>query len=170
MLRQTLGLSQRELARRAQITNANLSMIEQDKISPALSTLEKILQAMALDLAEFFASAERSQPHCPAAEFLLVRRKGALFRVMPPTTNSASGRYLARAVIDPEAAVEGLWLKGAGTVTGLVVDGSVELVLNDVSYNLCAGDGFEFLLNRKHSFKNSSNSAATLVIAIATKP
>lgn len=169
-LRQTRGLSQRELARRAQITNANLSMIEQDKVSPALSTLEKILQAMTLDLADFFASGEAAQPLRRAEEFLTIRRKGATFKVMPPKTDSAAGRYFASAELAPRGLVDGLWLKGSGTVTGILVDGSAELTLNDMVYPLEVGDGFEFLLNRKHSFSNNSEAPAQLVIAIETKP
>ena len=43
-IRQSIGLSQRELARRANITNGSLSMIEQGKVSPSISSLEKILK------------------------------------------------------------------------------------------------------------------------------
>ena len=40
------GLSQKELARRAAMTQGNVSRIERDKISPSLYTLNRLLEAM----------------------------------------------------------------------------------------------------------------------------
>ena len=54
-LRKQQGLSQRELARRAEVTNSTLSMIEQGKVSPSISSLEKILVAIPMTLQEFFS-------------------------------------------------------------------------------------------------------------------
>lgn len=45
-VRQRRGLTQRELADRAGMTQANVSRIELDKISPTLLTLERLLGAM----------------------------------------------------------------------------------------------------------------------------
>lgn len=40
------GLSQREIAELTGMTQANISRIERDKVSPSLSTLNRILEAM----------------------------------------------------------------------------------------------------------------------------
>ncbi|MEJ7876351.1 MAG: helix-turn-helix domain-containing protein [Solirubrobacterales bacterium] len=40
------GLSQKEIAARAGMTQANVSRIERDKVSPSLSTLNRILEAI----------------------------------------------------------------------------------------------------------------------------
>lgn len=168
-LRQALGLSQRELARRAGITNANLSMIEQDKVSPALFTLEKILEAMEFDLAGFFASAEVAQPVRRQAEFDVVRRKGGEFRVMPSRDGDVSHRYLARATVYSGGHIDGLWLKGRGAVSGVLIEGIVSLMLNGVAHVLHAGDGFEFLLERKHGFHNDTSDVATMILSIEVK-
>lgn len=165
--RQAQGLSQRELARRAHITNANLSMIEQNKVSPALSTLEKILHALSLNLADFFALTQTVSPIYKATDLLLVKRAGAEFRILPPT---ASTRYMAEATIHAHAGVDGLWVKGRGTVAGLIITGSIHLRLNDETYPLQAGDAFEFLLQRKHGFTNDSDLVATLFLCVDSKP
>jgi len=54
-LRLRLGLSQRELARRARVSNATISMIEADRVSPSISALKQILSALGAGLADFFA-------------------------------------------------------------------------------------------------------------------
>ena len=55
LVRELNGLSQRELARRAGVTNSNISLIEQGQISPSVGSLAKLLDAIPLSLAQFFA-------------------------------------------------------------------------------------------------------------------
>src|ERR1700730_14188709 len=53
-IRTTLGLSQRELARRAGVTNGLISLIEQNRVSPSVSSLKKVLDGVPMSLGEFF--------------------------------------------------------------------------------------------------------------------
>ncbi len=57
-IRQKCGLSQRELAKRAGVTSATISLIEQSRVSPSVASLKKVLDGLSLTLAEFFASAD----------------------------------------------------------------------------------------------------------------
>ncbi|MBP2229211.1 transcriptional regulator with XRE-family HTH domain [Azospirillum agricola] len=61
-LRETHGLSQRALARRSGISNALISLIEKDKTSPSIASLEKILDSFPIGLADFFAIPAGSRP------------------------------------------------------------------------------------------------------------
>src|SRR3974390_561792 len=54
-LRQLHGLSQRELAKRAGVTNGMISLIEQNRVSPTVSSIKKVLDGIPMGLAEFFA-------------------------------------------------------------------------------------------------------------------
>src|SRR5690554_6512187 len=49
------GLSQRELAKRAGVTNSTISMIEKNSVSPSVSSLKKVLAGIPMSLVEFFA-------------------------------------------------------------------------------------------------------------------
>src|SRR3954451_23172219 len=53
-VRTTHGLSQRELATRAGVTNGTISLIEQNRVSPSVSSLKKVLDGVPMSLAEFF--------------------------------------------------------------------------------------------------------------------
>src|SRR6201995_101199 len=53
-VRTSFGLSQRELARRAGVTNGLISLIEQNRVSPSVSSLKKVLDGIPMALAEFF--------------------------------------------------------------------------------------------------------------------
>ena len=57
-IRQQLGLSQRRVAELSGLTHSAISTIEQDKVSPAISTLQKLLKVYGLPLSEFFAEPE----------------------------------------------------------------------------------------------------------------
>ena len=45
-VRQMYGLSQRELAKRAGVTNGLISLIEQNRVSPSVSSLKKVLDGV----------------------------------------------------------------------------------------------------------------------------
>ena len=53
-VRQMHGLSQRELAKRAGVTNGMISLIEQGRVSPSVASLKKVLDGIPMALAEFF--------------------------------------------------------------------------------------------------------------------
>ena len=53
-VRELHGLSQRELARRAGVTNGLISLIEQNRVSPSVGSLKKVLDGVPMSMAEFF--------------------------------------------------------------------------------------------------------------------
>jgi transcriptional regulator with XRE-family HTH domain len=59
LLRRRTGISLRALAERADVTPAMISYIENDKASPSVVTLEKLLGVLGISLADFFG-AERA--------------------------------------------------------------------------------------------------------------
>src|SRR5262245_54043690 len=56
------GLSQRELAKRAGVTNGLISLIEQNRVSPSVSSLKKVLDGIPLSLADFFTLETVAEP------------------------------------------------------------------------------------------------------------
>ena len=58
-IRQQQGLSQRRAAELSGLTHSAISTIEQDKVSPAISTLQKLLKVYGLSLSEFFSEPEK---------------------------------------------------------------------------------------------------------------
>ena len=65
VIRKQKGLSQRELAKRAGVTNSTISMIEKNSVSPSVGSLKKVLQGIPMSLVEFFAEeaeTDASQP------------------------------------------------------------------------------------------------------------
>ncbi|PWQ85333.1 XRE family transcriptional regulator, partial [Enterococcus faecium] len=54
-IRKLKGLSQRELAKRAGVTNSTISMIEKNSVSPSISSLRKVLSGIPMSMVEFFS-------------------------------------------------------------------------------------------------------------------
>ena len=53
-LRKQRGMSQRELAKKAGVTNSTISLIEQNRVSPSIASLKKVLDGLPMTLADFF--------------------------------------------------------------------------------------------------------------------
>src|SRR5262247_1820035 len=61
-LREQHGFSQRELAKRAGLSNAIISLIEQNRSSPSVGSLKKVLDGLPISLADFFAGGTAARP------------------------------------------------------------------------------------------------------------
>ena len=61
-LRKTLGLSMRELAARADVAASFVSRIEAGKASPTIMTLQKLLEALGVEVVEFFQREDAPDP------------------------------------------------------------------------------------------------------------
>lgn len=163
--RQMRGLSQRELARRAGITNANLSMIEQGRVSPSVTTLEKILVALDLSLPEFFSTTSETTPDIiPHQNLTLIKRGDSEYRLLPP--GNSGEPYLVQQTLNPGAAITGTWLGRKAWISGLIQSGELILWLDECRHNLLPGDGFRFHLQRPHQFANESGTPIVLVLMV----
>ena len=56
-IRESRGLSQRQLARQSEVANATISQIEAGKLNPTVSMLKKVLDGIPIGLGEFFGEA-----------------------------------------------------------------------------------------------------------------
>ncbi len=60
-VRSAHGLSQRELARKAGVSNGLISHLEKNRSSPSVSSLKRILDAIPISLADFFSNTARTR-------------------------------------------------------------------------------------------------------------
>lgn len=170
LLREAQGLSQRELARRAKMTNANLSLIEQGKVSPSLITLERIVQAIPLSLAAFFSDVDSL---CASvfrqAQTPVVTRDGVTFEAITASLSSEQLLFLGLKTLPALAQIDGLWVRNAQVLAGRVKSGAVHLDLDGIEYLMLGGDSFQFSAMRKHRFINRSADSAELYFCVYAK-
>jgi len=165
-IRQELGLSQRRVAELSGLTHSAISTIEQDKVSPAVSTLQKLLKVYGLSLSEFF-----SEPKINATPRVIVRPEecveiGSLGVSLMLIDNGAARRALAMLLerYEPGAST-GEKLRHPGEETGTVLEGEIMLVVNGQSYHLYRGESYVIDTGLPHSFTNTSDQPCRIVSA-----
>lgn len=160
-LRQAQGLSQRALAQLAGLTHGNLSHIEQGKISPSVATLEKLLDALKIPLASFFAMDEPVGV-VPAASWSATSAEGVQWVAMD-IAQAQAGTFLVVHTLQPGAAQSRDFMRHRGLMAGCLVSGRLELSLDGNDYVLAPGDGFYFSAVRVFCFKNTGQVPATWI-------
>ena len=158
LVRERAGLSQRELARRSDVTNGTLSNIEQGRVSPSIASIEKILKAIPISLQEFFSeNLEVSPAIFRDDQFVDINKSETKYRILPLVDASQEGAYLARQTYAPGAKVSSEWMIHDGVIAGMVFSGELTLVLDGAEHKLVPGEGFSFSIHRPHVFVNRAS-------------
>jgi len=167
-IRMAQGLSQRELAKRVGVTNSTISLIEQNKVSPSIGSLKKVLDGIPISLSAFFA------PEAPAAG-----ESGPFYAVTAqPDMGSAGLHYfligqrfpdrqmcVLREVMPAGSDTGEDRVQHAGEEGGVVVQGQVEITVGDHCRVLGPGEGYYFDCRIPHRFRNPGPTDCILISA-----
>lgn len=165
-VRTMYGLSQRELAKRAGVTNGTISLIEQNRVSPSVSSLKKVLDGVPMSLAEFFTlDLQASHQVFYSREELteLGDREISLGLVAAKRLNRAMNVMHER--YRPKADTGADMLSRKGEEGGVVIAGSIELTVGGHVRILEAGDAYYFASAVPHRFRNVSEEPCEIVSA-----
>ena len=103
-VRERAGLSQRELAKRAGVTNSTISLIESNGTNPSVGALKRILDGIPIGLAEFFAfEPDRPRKAFYAAEELVEIGKGPVSYRQVGETMFGRALQILKECYQPEA-------------------------------------------------------------------
>jgi transcriptional regulator with XRE-family HTH domain len=165
-VRTMYGLSQRELAKRAGVTNGTISLIEQNRVSPSISSLKKVLDGIPMSLAEFFTLDLQSDPQVFYAkdELTDIGDGDISFRlVAAKRPNRALAvmheRYGAGADTGEDM------LSHKGEEGGIILSGKIELTVGGQSRVLGPGDAYYFVSSVPHRFRNLGSEACEIISA-----
>ncbi|MEH6473667.1 MAG: cupin domain-containing protein [Halopseudomonas sp.] len=148
-------LSQRELAKRAGVTNSTISLIEQNRVSPSVSSLKKVLDGIPMQLQEFFSLdvPEKKQVFYPAAELPDLGHGEISLRLVGHNYPNRTLSLLSE-TYPPGSDTGAEMLTHEGQEGGVIVKGEIELTVDGDSQILKAGDGYFFDSNLPHRFRN----------------
>ncbi len=154
-VRQLYGMSQRELAKRAGVTNGLISLIEQNRVSPSVSSLKKVLDGVPMTLADFFTLGRtgRDPVFFPGDTQPDVGSAG-LSQWLVGSGLTARSMTVLREKYAPGMDTGELVTAPAGERSGIVVRGSIELHVAGDMRVLVAGDGYYFRNTLPHRFHN----------------
>ncbi len=165
-VRMAFGLSQRELAKRAGVTNGMISLIEQDRVSPSVGSLQKILSAFPMTMAEFFTQdVQRQKTVVFRADELPDVGTGKIeYRLVAASRSNRKMSILSETLAPGTDTGEDL-LSHSGEEGGVVVEGSLELTVAGESWVLETGDAYYFDSRLPHRFRNPGKIAARVISA-----
>lgn len=168
MVRKAKGMSQRELAKRVGVTNSTISLIEQNKVSPSVSSLKKVLDGIPISLADFFTL--DLDPGSPDAPFYATDEQ-------PDVGNNDIHYFLVgqhrpqrqmcilREVMPPGSDTGESMLSHEGEEGGVIVQGRVEVTVGDQVRVLGPGEAYYFESRMPHRFRNIGPDDAVIVSA-----
>ncbi|MBM0107857.1 cupin domain-containing protein [Steroidobacter sp. S1-65] len=165
-VRTMYGLSQRELAKRAGVTNGTISLIEQNRVSPSVSSLKKVLDGVPMSLADFFALDLQESPQVFYSRDQLTEigdREVSLKLVAAQRPNRAMSIMYER--YRPKADTGSDMLSQQGEEGGIILKGHMELTVGGQSRVLGPGDAYYFARAVPHRFRNVGDEPCEIVSA-----
>jgi len=167
-IREERGLSMRDLAARSGLSANAISTIERGKVSPSVSTLYKLAEALGISVTLFFATEEKKgrivfigndeRIRVPFDRGIWEGLGGEQFagRVEPflLTLESGSGS-------GPHSIVH------TGHEFVLCLRGRIEYQVENQIYNMEAGDSLIFSAHLEHKWRNASTTVANILVVLS---
>ena len=178
-LRAAAKLSQRELASRACVPHGLIATVEQNKSSPSVASLRKILDGLGVSFVDFFSvdAAKAEQMFFGADELI------DLTSVLTGTMETPRGGMHFRQVGDarahnlqilheryePGADTGEAMLAHASREGGVVISGELEVTVGQAVRMLKAGEAYLFDSQIPHRFRNVGDEPC-IVVSACTPP
>ena len=169
-IRKRHDLSQRKLAKRSGVSNGTISLIEQNKISPSVALLKRLMDVFGLSLSEFFAEEDpsREKRFFRADELSEYTSGGITFFQVGGNVPDRRLQIL-RERYQPAADTGEQMLGHAGEEGGIVLSGRIEITAGEETAILGAGDGYYFDSTLPHRFRNLGEEECEIV-SVCTPP
>jgi transcriptional regulator with XRE-family HTH domain len=159
-------LSQRELAKRAGVTNSTISLIESNQMNPSVGALKRILDGIPMGLAEFFAiEPDRPRKAFYRADELTEIGKGPISYRQIGDNLFGRSLQIIRERYEPGSDTGRVPLVHDGEEGGVVISGRLEVIVDDERRILDPGDAYYFESRRPHRFRCVGTKACEVVSA-----
>lgn len=179
-IRLAAGLSQRELAARSGVTHSLISLIEQNRNSPSVASLRKILDGVPMSMVNFFDERRTPRDRVFFDADDLIDLTSRLHQV---NGGESRGRMSFRQVGDAQAhnlqILHESYEPGADTGVamlkhdshegGVVLSGELEVTVGDQAKVLGPGEAYLFDSRVPHRFRNIGTERC-IVVSACTPP
>ena len=161
-LRLAEGLTQDELAKRADLTKGFISLLERDLQSPSLDTLELILNALDTTPAEFFEEEGREVVVFSRKQRVTIEDEEGVRREVLIAGAQDREVDMLMVTIAPGSATEPE-RSHRGDECGVVLSGKLTINLGKEVYTAQMGDAFYYTAGKKHFLENKSDKPAKIL-------
>lgn len=161
------GLTQEELADRAELSKGFISQIERDLTSPSISTLEDILQCLGISVSDFFAS-EKDEQIVFGEEDYFEKDDAADGNIIEWIIPNAQKNEMEpiRLKIEPNGRTYPD-NPHEGEEFGYIIKGSICIHLGNKKYEAKAGESFYYKPDKTHYLTSKSGA---ILIWVSTPP
>ncbi|WP_043526883.1 cupin domain-containing protein [Litchfieldella xinjiangensis] len=163
-LRSLRGISQRELAKRCGVTHSSLSLIEQGKVSPSVSSLKKVLDAFPISVGDFFTMdlESRDQVFYTADELADIGSGDVVYKLVGANRDSRALSFMIETY--PAGSDTGReMIAHQGEEAGVVLEGEIEITIGADTRVMGPGEAYYFDTNVPHRFRNPGTRPCRLV-------
>ena len=151
-LRLKNGLTQEELADRAELSKGYISQLENDLTSPSIATLIDVLTLLGSSLAEFFSDDDESKlVFTPEDYFEKKTEKQTVNWIVPTAQKNEMEPILIEREKGESTDAD---IPHEGEEFGYVLEGAVEVSVGGRTETARAGDSFYYSADRKHYIVN----------------
>lgn len=171
-LREHHGLSQRALGARTGTNHSTISLIEQNRISPSIGMLKRILDGIPVSLSAFFSDQSSNDPGRFAyrrSELTEIAGNNEVSLLQVGGDLSGRALQLMHERYKPFADSGPVLLKHEAEEAGVIIKGRIELTVAGRSEFLEAGDAYYFDSRLPHRFRNEGDGDSEL-ISVCTPP
>lgn len=165
-VREAAGMTQRELAKRAGVANATISLIEQEAHAPSLASLHRILLAIPISIADFFAlpASQQNALFYQAEDLAIVTRGAADLRVLGSERRDKKLQLFVERY-QPGASTGAEALAHDGETAAVVIRGTVEVEVDGKKHVLKTGGGYQLIGRQPYKLRNVGTTVAVVVCA-----
>ncbi len=165
-LRLSRGFTQEELAERADLTKGFISLLERDKTSPSIATLQQILDVLGVSLQQFFSEDTPSKIVFTKKERVPLYDEPEGIKSMLLIPGVEDKKIDPRLVVVKPGGETFSEDYHQGEEFGFVIEGNIELWLDETRYKLKEGECFYYKADRRHQVRNTSKGKKALLLWI----
>lgn len=161
------GISIRELSQSSHVTPSMLSQIERGLVNPSINTLKQIAQALEMPMFLFFKE--------DGGKDIVVRRdkrktmghpgqSDVLYELLVPDV--AGSIEFCMMTIPPRSGSESVMQSHSGEEVAYVLEGPVEVQVDEMNYTLETGDSIRIAAMSVHNWINHMDAPAKVIFAV----
>ncbi|WP_295585304.1 cupin domain-containing protein [uncultured Oscillibacter sp.] len=160
------SLTVKELAAKAQITPSMLSQIERGQANPSLNTIRQLSAALDEPMFRFFLDDVNVQNEVVRLqERKRIIEFGVEYEMLTPDTNGSL--EMMQLTLSPGKQSCAQLRSHAGEEVALVQQGSIELMMEEETCLLHAGDSVRIKSGIKHCWRNPGRESCVLIFAVS---
>ncbi|PCJ70215.1 MAG: XRE family transcriptional regulator [Rhodobiaceae bacterium] len=166
-LRKMYGFSQRQLAKRAGVTNGTISLVEQERISPSIGSLKKILDGFPINMTDFLTldmAPNRQVFYTSKDQKEIAGGDPISFKLLGKDTRGRAIQMMHETYKAGADTGEEM-LAHSGEECGIVISGELVLTVGGETRLLLAGEAYYFDSRLPHRFRNLGKDECVIVSA-----